>query len=467
VKLSDVGAHALSNLARHKLRTALTLCGVGVGVATLTVMVSLGEGVRKLIEDQVDKAELVTRITVLPGGSSGQLPPFMRRNRGNDRQEEDDDKPGKKLDDASVASFEAIPGVIVAFPDVHAPIMGVEVGDQVQRTETEGVPFKAITDNFRNALLAGRYWTADEESARVVVAPSDALEELGIDPARAVGMKVFFCNMQTLERYDAQPVVEATPPTGTDGKALPPMRLRYVRPAGAEVWEAEIIGVYKSEDFGMTGRRFQAPMTFGRVLLQKSGWERMLGSDLERGEYRALTVKVESRTQVPAIRAAIEAKGYDTFAVDDILKVIRVVFAVIDTLLALFGGIGLVVSFFGIANTMVMAVLERTREIGVLKALGARDRDVRRIFLAEATAIGMTGGGLGVLFGWGIGLGLNALASYVMAEQLSGKSIALFYVPPLLALLAIGISTFVAAIAGLYPAWRAARLDPVESLRME
>lgn len=464
MRLGDVGAHALSNLSRHKLRTVLTLCGVGVGVATLTVMVSLGEGIKRLIESQVDKAELVTRITVLPEGTTSQ---FFRRPPGPGGQEQEATR-GPKITQELIDELEKVPGVVVAYPDLHSPVIGVELEGQIFPAESEGIPAAAITDNYTNALLAGRYWTAAEDSHPVVVAPSSVLEDLGIKPQDVVGKKVYFTRFDHLRRYEMVPD-EATPPPATPESPPAPVRVKFVRPPNLDLVEAEVIGVYSSQDFGLAGKRFQAPLDFGKRLLKESGFDRLgaLGNRVPQGEYRALTVKVERRTDVRGVRDLIEKKGFDTFAVEDVLKFVAIVFAVIDVLLSFFGGIGLVVSFFGIANTMIMAVLERTREIGVLKALGARDRDVRRVFLAEAAAIGITGGALGVLFGLGVGKGLNALASYVMAEQLNGRGVEIFYVPLWLGLAGIGLSTIVATVAGLYPAWRAARLDPVVSLRME
>lgn len=463
MRLSDVGAHAFANLARHKLRTALTLCGVGIGVATLTVMVSLGEGIKRLIEDQVDKAELVTRITVLPKGAAGQLPIFRRGGRGG---QQDDDETGPRLDDDVVEQLGKLPGVVVVYPDTHTPWLGAELDGRVLQAESEGLPAKAITANYQRALLAGRYWTEAESQAEVAVAPSRVLEDLGIKPEAAIGTRVYFMRIDQLGRYEMEP---EEPPAAPDAPGVEPrpLRVRYVRPPDARLIEVEIIGVYESEEFGLAGRRFQVPLTFGRRLLAESGLERALGGQASAGRYRALTVKVEGRTDVAPVRERIEQKGFDTFAIADALKFVAIVFAVIEVLLAFFGGIGLVVSFFGIANTMVMAVLERTREIGVFKALGARDRDVRRIFLAEAAAIGVTGGALGVLFGWGVGQGLNRVGSWVMREALNERLVELFYVPGWLAVACIGVSTVVAAVAGLYPAWRAARLDPVVALRME
>jgi putative ABC transport system permease protein len=474
VRLSDVGAHALGNLMRHKSRTILTLCGVGVGVATLTVMVSLGEGVKRLIEGQVDKAELITRITVLPKGATGQLPIFRRPGRGP--QQDGDDEAGPKLDDAVVESLSKLPGVVTVYPDMHTPFLGAELDGKVMQAESEGLPAKAISENYERALVAGRYWTEADAQAQVAVAPSRVLEDLGISPQAAVGQRVYFMRIDQLSRYEMQPEdPAAVPPSTTDGPVAdgatteprPPLRVRYVRPPDAKLIEVEIIGVYESEEFGMAGRRFQVPLALGRRLLTESGLERALGGRASAGRYRALTVKVEGRTDVAPVRELIEAKGFDTLAIADLLKFVGILFAVIEVLLAFFGGIGLVVSFFGIANTMVMAVLERTREIGVLKALGARDRDVRRVFLAEAATIGLTGGGLGVLFGLGTGKALNAIASYVMSQALNGRPIEVFYVPLWLAGAAMGVAMLVATVAGLYPAWRAARLDPVVALRME
>jgi ABC-type antimicrobial peptide transport system permease subunit len=462
MRLGDVGAQAVANLARHKLRTILTLCGVAVGVSTLTVMVSLGEGLRRLIENQVDKADLVTRIDVLPPGTKAKL--FGGMGPGSD-----DDSPKQKITDEVVADLQKLPGVAAVFPNVHTAL-GVELEGNVFFYETEGFPPEGVSETHRGALVVGRYWTKEDADAPVVVVPSSLLEELEVDPLKAVGMKVFFMNPSQLARYTQTMVPEVGgPTTTTDGKAVPPrMTRRFERPKEIELREARVIGVYNSDEFGMSGRRFHAPLTFGKTLLDESGMQSGFGGiGLERGEYRAIVVKAESRTQVADLRKHIEARGFETFAVQDMLKAISIVFTIIDVLLGFFGSIGLVVSFFGIANTMVMAVLERTREIGVLKALGARDRDVRRVFLLEAAGIGVAGGALGVGVGWLVGVCLNALASHLLHDSLGDKGVAIFYVPGWLAGASIGLSTFVAGVAGLYPAWRAARLDPVVSLRME
>jgi putative ABC transport system permease protein len=474
VKLSDVGAHALSNLARHKLRTALTLAGVGVGVATLTVMVSLGAGLQRIVKDQFDKAELVTRITVAPEGA------ISMRLRGIQPVGGPKKKP---LDDAAIAELEKVPGVIAVWPENLSLLLGdcPELA-QAFPTQTEGLPTAAISpQNHVGALLGGRYWNKNEEEGNVVVAPSNLARELGLaKPEELVGKKLGFTRLQNLRSYRIERPAPATStdgaPTTEEGRGprgpLGAFELergpgvKHHRPANIEVVEVEVLGVYDSKQFGLSGDRFHCPPALAKRLQKESGMAAMMGGQSRDGTYRTLTVKVADRTDVEQAAKAIQALGFDTLTVDDILKGITAFFVVIELLLSFFGGIGLVVSFFGIANTMVMAVLERTREIGVLKALGARDRDVRRVFIAEAASIGLVGGTLGVVTGWFVGFCLNALATWLLKEQL-GREVAVFYVPAWLAIAGISVSGLVATVAGLYPAIRASRLDPVVSLRAE
>ena len=118
-------------------------------------------------------------------------------------------------------------------------------------------------------------------------------------------------------------------------------------------------------------------------------------------------MRVTGASQVQAVEDAIKQMGFGAFSLLDATSNLRLIFAVFDLLLGIFGSLALVVASLGIINTLVMAILERRREIGVLKALGAADRDVRRLFLVEAGAMGILGGVFGVLLGWLIGRGIN------------------------------------------------------------
>ena len=155
--------------------------------------------------------------------------------------------------------------------------------------------------------------------------------------------------------------------------------------------------------------------------------------------------------------------GYGTFSLLDATKSIRLVFAVFDLFLGIFGSLALAVASLGIVNTLVMAILERRREIGILKALGAADRDIRRLFFAEAGVMGLLGGIFGVTLGWLIGTALT-FGTNVYLRQRDLPPIDLSSIPWWMVAGAIVFSIVVSLAAGIYPASRAAKLNPVEAL---
>jgi putative ABC transport system permease protein len=158
--------------------------------------------------------------------------------------------------------------------------------------------------------------------------------------------------------------------------------------------------------------------------------------------------------------------GFGAFSLLDASKSLRIFFSVFDLLLGIFGSLALAVATLGIINTLVMAILERRREIGVLKALGAADRDVKQLFFVEAGVMGLFGGVLGVVFGWLIGVALTFGTNVYLTRQ-KLPHVQVTAVPGWLIFGAIGFAVLVSLVAGLYPASRAAKLNPVDALRYE
>ena len=182
--------------------------------------------------------------------------------------------------------------------------------------------------------------------------------------------------------------------------------------------------------------------------------------------FTTLIARVADLKNIEAVENSIKHMGFNTFSLQDATRNLRQFFAVLDLFLGIFGSLALAVASLGIINTLVMAILERRREIGILKALGASERDVRRLFFAEAGAMGIAGGAAGVALGWTIGHLINFGANvYLQRQNLPPQTI--WLVPWWLVLGAIAFSLIVSLLAGLYPAARAARLDPVQTLRYE
>jgi len=182
--------------------------------------------------------------------------------------------------------------------------------------------------------------------------------------------------------------------------------------------------------------------------------------------YSSVSVRVKNPAQIRATEDAIKKMGFNTFSILDATRSLQQFFAVLDLFLGIFGSLALAVASIGIVNTLVMAILERRREIGIMKAIGASDVDVKKLFFAEAGAMGILGGVVGVALGWTIGHVINFGTNiYLKRQSLPPESF--WSVPWWLVGAAIVFAFVVSLVAGLYPAGRAARLDPVQALRYE
>ena len=186
----------------------------------------------------------------------------------------------------------------------------------------------------------------------------------------------------------------------------------------------------------------------------------------EQPVYSALSVRVKNPAQVQVIEDAIKKMGFTTFSILDATRNLRQVFVVLDMFLGIFGSLALAVASIGIVNTLVMAILERRREIGIMKAIGASDVDMKKLFFAEAGAMGVLGGIVGVILGWAIGQVIN-FGTNVYLKRQSLPPEHFWAVPWWLVASAIAFAFVVSLVSGLYPAGRAARLDPVQALRYE
>jgi ABC-type antimicrobial peptide transport system permease subunit len=182
------------------------------------------------------------------------------------------------------------------------------------------------------------------------------------------------------------------------------------------------------------------------------------------GTYSSIHVRISDLKKMDEVKNALKEMKVGVFSIADQLSEIKRAFLILDSLLGAIGAIALIVAGLGIINTMVMSILERTREIGIMKAIGGSENEIKMIFFVEAAVIGFIGAIFGLILGWIV----TKIATFVMNTQFlpSGEDpVNLFYFPVWLILGAFAFSLLISLAAALYPATRAARIDPVKALR--
>ena len=182
--------------------------------------------------------------------------------------------------------------------------------------------------------------------------------------------------------------------------------------------------------------------------------------------FSSLKVKADDNKNIANLREQLQNIGYQTEYIGDTVDQISQVFSLFRLVLVAFGAIALVVASLGTFNTLTISLLERIREVGLFKALGMRNKDVYKLFLSESLIIGIFGGMLGLVIGWGAGKLVNFILSY-MAERSNAEAISIFVTPWSLTLAIAVFSVIVAFLTGWYPSKRAVKIDPLDALRFE
>lgn len=179
-------------------------------------------------------------------------------------------------------------------------------------------------------------------------------------------------------------------------------------------------------------------------------------------KYSALKVKVKNRGDVDAVKEEIKGWGFQTTSIKDLIDQVDKFFLLVQIILGVVSGIGLLVSSLGIINTMTISLLERTREIGIMKAIGASSSDIKKMFFTESILIGVIGGLIGVGIAFFLGQGLNYILNIIIAS--SGQTLDLFVTPIKFSIAMVIFAIFISVLAGLYPARRAQKLPLIVAL---
>jgi ABC-type lipoprotein release transport system permease subunit len=488
VRAYDLIELAGRNLREAGLRNSLTTLGIGVGVASLVAMLSLGIGLQKLVNRNLGRSGLFDTI-IVTSRQDARAPRFTQAAPATQP---------KPLDDEARHSFEHIANVAEVYPNFSA------VGDiRLENDKGDGhfTVVGVLPQSARNSEamddVQGGFFSAPDAQETIILAdfardllglpaePRNAQVKLTADQANQLLGKYIFMRYHTREENTA-PSANSKPATKPDASADQKPAKKSVTGAGSDQSgdsqdeEAQsfnlvprqirlkIVGIVTSEpNRGFRQGRTPVFLPLGlaeSLNMVQAGelWNTLRPSAGK--TYIALMVRVNKSKAVAQVEDEIKKQGFSTFSIVDASKNITRFFKFLDLFLGIFGSMALAVASLGIVNTLVMAILERRREIGIMKALGASDGDVKRIFFFEAGAMGLLGGALGTGLGWMIGRVINVGTNiWLQRQELRPENF--WYVPWWLVALALGFSIFVSLFAGLYPASRAAKLDPVHALR--
>ncbi len=450
MKFTDAVEFSLASLRKRRLRTLLTASGVMIGIGALVSMISFGKGMQNNITAAFKASDLFTTILVMPGGP--------------DVPSRDPDRPGRTaspagrrdavLDDAAVAEIARIPGVRLAYPEVNFPAM-VSLGEKEEFRLVQVVP-AAIAASGALQFGWGKAYASDDEEG--VVVSQSLLRRLGkVEPAAAVGRKLRITSVS----IDLGKLAAIDLGALFSGQGFP---------VATENYDFPIVGVTSVSAFGGGPSPVQnevlippGPARRIKRLPMTSIWDLFRMRDGRLG-YSTVSVKLDSLRDLERVKSRVGDMGYTTFALADQFEQITKSFYFMDMVLAAVGMIAIVVAALGIVNTMVMSILERFREIGIMKAVGAGDGDIKRIFFFESGVIGLLGGVAGCVLGWAVSMLINRVVNFYLARQ-GVPTIDYFAFPFWIFLGAVGFSLLVSLVSGIYPARRAARVDPVVALR--
>jgi ABC-type antimicrobial peptide transport system permease subunit len=472
VKTRDLMELAGRNLREAMLRNSLTTLGIAVGVASLVAMMSLGIGLQKLVMTRLEGSGLFNRVYVTPRPIGGSLSGRGGGRGGRGRNQQDDvptpglppqlQPPVKPLTSTVRKQLAQMPNVVSVFPELRFTA-DLRYGGTGHVTSASSVPFDAKgTGQFDN--ITGSFFSGP--NANEAILHTDLAQQLAdqgnFKPNDLVGQEV------TIRYPERKPV--AAPPNQSpqdivaNGEFGPGFTIQS---ADVKVKIVGLVGGESAGPGGFGGSRIMLPLELVERLNAVQGFDvREVVANPGETIYPSLTMLIDNPNHVQAVEDAVKLQGFGAFSLFDAARNLQKIFAVLDLFLLIFGSLALAVASLGIINTLVMAILERRHEIGILKALGAADRDVRQLFFTEAGAMGLAGGVFGVFLGWAIGQLINfAMNKYLASQNLSPEKI--WLVPLWLVGAAIVFSIGVSLVAGLYPASRAAKLDPVRALRYE
>lgn len=476
MKKSDLIFMSMGNLWRRKLRTVLTLLGVVIGTTSIIVMISLGVGMKQSIDSQLKEMGSLNIITV---------------SKRYDYQKQNDNNNKKKtlLNDEAVETFSQIPGVDAASPVKSISVM-LRRGKYYAYARVTGIKRELMA--LQNPQLAeGEIFNEDERYSFLI---GGEIPYQFRDPkARSRGEGMYddvyggyYGGGEEPKRPDPKVNVMTEPlllnPDTRYGEPDVSYEDRQTIPRPTKI---SISGLLRSGNWNTDYSIYTSLETVDKIQKDYEKWKKKMRqrnpdqqqqqpdvskpTDKRKQEYEQVQLFVGDTKKILEIQATIRKMGYDASSMIQMVEELNKFTNIAQMVLGGIGGVSLIVAAIGISNTMVMSIYERTKEIGVMKVIGASLEDIQGMFLTEAALIGLIGGIIGLIFSTGGSMVLNFLTKGMNLFGFggSGEAPPLSVIPIWLYLLGMIFTTAVGLISGYLPARRAMKLSVLRALRNE
>ncbi|HML36432.1 MAG TPA: ABC transporter permease [Bacillota bacterium] len=445
----DLLSLAIRNLLRRKTRTILAVVGVVVGTSAIIVMLSIGFGLSASFQEQIESYGNLHLVDVYSAGGGRMMYVGGSGNGGNNK--------AGVLDDRALASIEKIKGVDAVSPKVQF-YLSFGIGKYIAQASVIGIK-PEVMQKFGYELQEGRLLQAGDKFEMVF---GNQVPSWFYNPKKTWGSS-----------WGGEAQVDVV-----TNKLIVTADEMYGQKQQRNPGEEKIIyKEYKTKGVGILANpndesAYNVYMSLdGLEIIKKEAEKaRKQSPSNNNSGYDSAMVYVGDIDDVENVSNAIREMGFQTNSLNDWLKSMQDTARMIQGILGGIGAISLLVAALGIANTMIMSIYERTKEIGIMKVIGANLEDIKKLFLLEAGIIGFFGGIAGLIFSFILSLLMNTVLSGIMSTMLGsigGGGSTISIIPWWVAVGSLVFATAIGLIAGYSPARRAMRLSALESLRNE
>ena len=464
MKKSDLLAMAWQNLRNRRTRTKLTIAGVVVGTCAIIIMVSIGIGIDKMITSQYKADSTLNKISVY--------------SMGDYTNENGEIQQAMPFDDSAVSYFSKIDKVKAVVPTLEiSQYAKISRGKYTYSSTIYGIPLKEMEalgykteqGDFRkagekNACLAGKdtvtsFYDVQGNPTKYKYDSDYNVTDCELDLMKdSITISAKNQNSDSSDSYNSSTSIDQNGQSNSTNQQ-----------ENGGVQKLNIIGTLKqtSNDYESSSAMY-IDLDKAKQLVAQSN--RLSSVKNYKLQYSSISVYCNDAKDVAEVKKELQSKGYSCSTDDEGLQQQKKVMRVVQLILGAIGAVSMFVAAFGISNTMVMSVYERTKEIGIMKVLGCDIKDIKNMFLYEAGIIGMFGGVIGITISYIISIAANLVAKQVMERMgdiSQGMKVCVSSIPPWLAIAGIVFAIGVGVLAGLSPAKRSVKVSALTAIHNE